>query len=242
MGTHSTETVQSSKMLKTIALCLLLAALCQAGPWDCNDLEALVNQERRNKGLEPLLCDQHMRWLSRQHIKDAEDAGYKGFVLKGGEYHLDTPKGCNLHSWYSKYPCCYPKDSECGYNHAKLLSGWDDRRSYEMSALAAPEMTPAKAIKQWNGSPPHARMYLEWTRSKTVGCAWKDQWAHCNIAFKFPSTYEGSKDDKPSAPAPQWFDIPTCTVGEECHWAGRNTQCWKVTDCGDGEVRELIED
>ena len=129
--------------------------------------------------------------------------------LGGGEYVADAPEGCNLHSWYTKFPCCYPKDSECGYNHAKvssiqdklvtfdnlpplqLLSGWDDRRSYEMSALAAPKMTVEAAISQWNSSPDHASMYLEWTQSKTVGCAWRGQYAHCNIAFEFPSTYEG---------------------------------------------------
>ena len=107
----------TAKMLKTIALCLLWAALCRAGGWDCNELEEKVNQERRNHGLKPLLCDQHMRWVSGEHIQDAEDAGYKGFVLKGGELVKDTPEGCNLHSWYTKFPCCYPRDSDCGYNH-----------------------------------------------------------------------------------------------------------------------------
>ena len=141
--THSTETVQSSNMLKTIALCLLLAALCQAGGWDCNDLEALVNQERRRYGLQPLLCDQHMRWLSGQHIKDAEDAGYKGFVLIGGEFYKDTPEGCNLHSWYTKFPCCRSsRDTECGKNHAKVSSIQDKLVTFDnhpASSTAAPE-------------------------------------------------------------------------------------------------------
>merc|ERR1711936_428241 len=189
-----------------------------------------VNQERRNHGLKPLLCDQHMRWVSGEHIQDAEDAGYKGFVLKGGELVKDTPEGCNLHSWYTKFPCCYPRDSDCGYNHPYLLSGWDDRKAYEMSASRYPEMTPSHAIKQWNGSPGHASMYLEWTQSKTVGCSWRGQFAHCNIGFEFPSTYDGS-DDKP-------IEIRPCTVEKLCDWAGSETKCWKITDCGDGPVKE----
>ena len=50
----------------------------------------------------------------------------------------------------------------------------------------------------------HASMYLEWTQSKTVGCSWRGQFAHCNIGFEFPSTYDGS-DDKP-------IEIRPCTV------------------------------
>ena len=43
-----------------------------------------------------------MRWTARQHLENAEQAGFNGFN------QLD--KRCNLHSWFGDYQCCYTSD------------------------------------------------------------------------------------------------------------------------------------
>ena len=75
--------------------------------WNCNELERKLNDERRRYGLKPLLCDQHMRWVADQHLKDQHGAGFDGF-------NLPEDSTCNLHSWFSKFSCCYDgSDGSC---------------------------------------------------------------------------------------------------------------------------------
>ena len=39
----------------------------------CNELENLVNKERRKNGLRALHCDPNMRWVAYRHLDDAEE-------------------------------------------------------------------------------------------------------------------------------------------------------------------------
>ena len=83
----------------------LLAASTYSG-WNCNELEKKINNERRRYGMKDLLCDQHMRWTANQHVEDQADAGFNGFN--------QADKSCNLHSWFSKYSCCYRSGADNG--------------------------------------------------------------------------------------------------------------------------------
>ena len=74
--------------------------------WHCNELEKKINNERRRYGMKDLLCDQHMRWTANQHVEDQADAGFNGFN--------QADKSCNLHSWFSKYSCCYRSGADNG--------------------------------------------------------------------------------------------------------------------------------
>merc|ERR1739841_237034 len=51
-----------------------LAGLATVGKsGGCNDLEELINRERRSDGLSSLHCDPHMRWVANNHLFDAEE-------------------------------------------------------------------------------------------------------------------------------------------------------------------------
>ena len=79
---------------------------------DCNELENLINKERRLSGRSNLHCDPNMRWVAYKHLDDADEAVAVGKKLK-------SP--CNLHSWLVKFPCCFTSDfsnNECMWNKA----------------------------------------------------------------------------------------------------------------------------
>ena len=80
-------------------LCLLLVLI--GTTLACNELENLVNKERRKNGLRALHCDPNMRWVAYRHLDDAEEGAAKNLAW-GSE--------CNLHSWLVKNPCCYKGD------------------------------------------------------------------------------------------------------------------------------------
>jgi len=83
---------------------ILISSFLEASG-ECNELEDLVNKERRGSGLRPLHCDPHMRWTANRHLDDA---------IEGAKKNLAWPeeRGCNAHSWLVKFPCCYTGDHE----------------------------------------------------------------------------------------------------------------------------------
>ena len=164
----------------------------------CNDLEALVNNERRNAGLRPLHCDANMRWVAYKHLDDADE---------GAKQNLAWGDECNLHSWLVKSPCCYTSDhenAECMWGkpyvscirpqmysqtngNIQELSGWDDRTGFEISAWFSNKMSATQAINQWKGSSGHYDMIMsrgKWSDLKTVGCGYRNNHAHCWFAKK----------------------------------------------------------
>ena len=90
--------------------------------WNCNELEKKLNDERRRYGLKPLLCDQHMRWVANQHLKDQHGAGFDGF-------NLAEDSSCNLHSWFTKFSCCYDgSDGSCVWDKPYVsIQAGDDK-------------------------------------------------------------------------------------------------------------------
>jgi len=153
---------------------------------ECNELEDLVNKERRGSGLRPLHCDPHMRWVANRHIDDA---------IEGAKKNLAWPKerGCNAHSWLVKFPCCYTGDHDnpdCMWDKPLELSGWDDRSGFEISVSSdSPDWTwtPAAALSQWKSSPLHYDVIMGrgiWSDLKTVGCALRNQYGHCWFSKK----------------------------------------------------------
>ena len=88
--------------------CLLLVLI--GTTLACNELENLVNKERRKNGLRALHCDPNMRWVAYRHLDDAEE---------GAANNLAWGSECNQHSWLVKNPCCYKGDHsnmECMHN------------------------------------------------------------------------------------------------------------------------------
>ena len=91
----------------------------------CNELEKLINTERRRYGYEELKCDLNMRWVANKHVENQLEEGYTGFEVElqfRGNFRLTTcfdvlqdvrnseGNKCNLHSWFGKYACCYTSD------------------------------------------------------------------------------------------------------------------------------------
>jgi len=159
-----------------------LATVGKSG--DCNDLEELINRERRSDGLRPLHCDANMRWVAYKHIEDAGE---------GAKENLAWGDECNLHSWLVKSPCCYTSDhnnAECMWDKPRQLSGWDDRQGFEISAWrSGNDMSARKALDQWRGSSGHYDVIMSrggWSNLKTVGCDFRNHHAHCWFATKRP--------------------------------------------------------
>ena len=47
----------------------------------CNELEKLINAERRRYGYEELKCDLNMRWVANKHVENQLEEGYTGFEV-----------------------------------------------------------------------------------------------------------------------------------------------------------------
>ena len=47
----------------------------------CNELEELINSERRRYGYEELKCDLNMRWVANKHVENQLEEGYTGFEV-----------------------------------------------------------------------------------------------------------------------------------------------------------------
>jgi len=148
----------------------------------CNELENLVNKERRKNGLRALHCDPNMRWVARKHIVDQEQGAPKNW--------WPTVSECSLHSWFVKNPCCYKRDHsnmQCMHNKPLELSGWDNRLGFEISAWSSRDMTAIKAINQWRGSSGHYAVIVSkgfWSGLRTVGCSLNKNYAHCWFSKK----------------------------------------------------------
>jgi len=160
-------------------LCLLL--LLVGTTLACNELENLVNKERKKAGLRALHCDASMRWVAGKHLEDQEQGAAKNLAL-GPE--------CNVHSWLVMSPCCYNDDHsnmQCMHNKPLELSGWDKRHGFEISAWISRDMTAKGAIDMWRGSSGHYAVIMSkgiWSRLKTVGCFWNKNYAHCWFSEK----------------------------------------------------------
>ena len=48
----------------------------------CNQLENLINDERRKYGSPPLKCDLNMGWVANQHIINQLENGFTGFEVR----------------------------------------------------------------------------------------------------------------------------------------------------------------
>ena len=48
----------------------------------CNQLENLINDERRKYGYPPLKCDLNMGWVANQHIINQIENGFTGFEVR----------------------------------------------------------------------------------------------------------------------------------------------------------------
>ena len=48
----------------------------------CNELEKLINVERRRYGYEELKCDLNMRWVANKHVENQLEEGYTGFEVE----------------------------------------------------------------------------------------------------------------------------------------------------------------
>jgi len=164
---------------------ILISSFLEASG-ECNELEDLVNKERRGGGLRPLHCDASMRWVAGKHLEDA---------VEGAKKNLAWPKerGCNGHSWLVKFPCCYTNDHEnpdCMQAKPLELSGWDDRAGYEISVSGHNngKVTLAELMSGWKkNTGGHYDVIMGrgiWSDLKTVGCALRNQYGHCWFSKK----------------------------------------------------------
>jgi len=77
---------------------------------DCNDLETLINKERKKYGLRSLGCDKGMRYVAYKHVINQID----------NRFQFGT---CNLHSWAGDLSCCFTSDfrnNKCMWDKPKV--------------------------------------------------------------------------------------------------------------------------
>jgi len=138
---------------------------------DCNDLETLINKERKSYGLRSLGCDKGMRYVAYKHVTNQIDNSFQTGT-------------CNLHSWAGDLSCCFTSDfrnNKCMWDKPKELYG-DTRQGYEISAWTSGGMTAKGALAQWRSSPGHYDVILTqsiWGFLTDFGCWWKGNYAHC---------------------------------------------------------------
>ena len=77
---------------------------------DCNDLETIINKERKKYGLRSLGCDKGMRYVAYRHVTNQIDNGFQS-------------GSCNLHSWAGDLSCCFTSDfrnNKCMWDKPKV--------------------------------------------------------------------------------------------------------------------------
>ena len=129
-------------------LCLLL--LLVGTTLACNELENLVNKERKKRGLRALHCDASMRWVAGKHLEDQEQGAAKNLAL-GPE--------CNVHSWLVMSPCCYKRDHsnmQCMHNKPLVRNiffcSYSDKPSQQRRSISSEQISFQERIhyqSQW---------------------------------------------------------------------------------------------
>merc|ERR1712126_226767 len=117
---------------------------------DCNDLEWLINEERKRHGLRSLGCDEGMRYVAYMHATNQIDNNFGGNST------------CNLHSWAGDRSCCFTSDfsnNNCMWNKPNELYG-DTRPGFEISTWNSGEMSAEGALEHWKGSTGHFNVIL----------------------------------------------------------------------------------
>ncbi len=125
-------------------------------------LYELVMEYRKEKNLPVIPLSKNLTIVAQTHVKDLVD----------NEPHKASEE-CNLHSWSDKgnwTPVCYTSD------HAQASLLWSKPRElttyqgngYEiLSYTMGINITPAKALELWKGSPPHHAVIINqgpWTK------------------------------------------------------------------------------
>ena len=144
-------------------------------------LVGVINQYRREQGLDEIPYSPRLTDVARWHVYDLE---------------VNKPSGgsCNLHSWSDKgersdflakngvswNSCCYTSDharKSCMWNKPREISdGAYKGNGYEIAARNGRGMTNHRALEQWKGSPLHLDAILnrgKWAKSKwkAIGAA-----------------------------------------------------------------------
>jgi len=150
-------------------------------------LVRVINQFRREQGLDEIPYSPRLTSVARWHVYDLE---------------VNKPSGgsCNLHSWSDKgersdflakngvswNSCCYTSDharNSCMWNKPREISdGAYKGNGYEIAARNGRGITNYRALEQWKASPLHLDMILnrgKWAKSKwkAIGAAISSHYA-----------------------------------------------------------------
>merc|ERR1712123_95594 len=96
---------------------------------DCNDLETLINKERKRSGLASLGCDKGMRYVAYKHVTNQIDNNFQSGACFTSDF----------------------RNNKCMWDKPQELYG-DARQGYEISAWNSGGMGAKKALEQWRGS------------------------------------------------------------------------------------------
>lgn len=126
------------------------------------DLISIINQYRREQGLDEIPFSPWLTNVAIRHVNDLET-------------NKPNQGSCNLHSWSNKgswSPCCYTGDSSqlnCIWNKPREISkGAYKGNGYEIAAGPG-EITNRAALEAWKRSPIHLNTILNrgvWANTK----------------------------------------------------------------------------
>ncbi len=117
-----------------------------------NDLECLINNYRKSKGLPPIPHNAALRKVADTHVKDL------------AAYHPENQCKGNTHSWSNHGPWkggCYDPSNSSTYpimwDKPKEIAGYNNY-GYEIACQGC--TSPADSLNTWKGSPPHHDVIL----------------------------------------------------------------------------------
>ena len=159
-------------------------------------LVGVINQYRREQGLNEIPYSPRLTDVARWHVYDLE---------------VNKPSGgaCNLHSWsdqgersdflaingVSWNSCCYTSDharNRCMWNKPREISDGEYKgNGYEIAARNR-GMTNDRALEQWKGSPLHLDAILN--RGKWAKAKWKAIGAA--ISSRYAVVWFGKETDR----------------------------------------------
>jgi len=154
------------------------------------DLYEMINDYRKEKGLEPVPLSRNLTYVAKLHSQDlAENFPYN--------------KRCNLHSWSDHgpwTPCCYTDDHKkapCMWYKPGELSNYPGY-GYEIAYWTNEPLGPAdyarKALAGWKRSPGHNTVIVNLGR-------WKEKdWKAMGVGvYKgYATVWFGEEEDRES--------------------------------------------
>jgi hypothetical protein len=121
------------------------------------ELYCLINQYRKEKGLDSVPLSKSLTYVAKVHVKD----------LANNHPHS---RRCNMHSWSDQgnwTPCCYTKDKKkaaCMWDKPRELTNYISA-GFEIAfwtniPFLSPEKFAALSLKQWKKSPAHHQVII----------------------------------------------------------------------------------